>query len=59
VAEVTGSHPEKTAWYFLGNRQNYRDFLASIDKTAAVSSDMGVKPGDVMTVCLPNCPQAL
>jgi len=59
LAEVAASHSEKMAWDFLGNRQKYGEFLTSIDKTAAAFTGMGVGPGDVMTICLPNCPQAL
>jgi len=59
VSEIATAHPEKTAWDFMGTLSDYRGFLTSIDKTAAAFTGLGVKTGDVMTICLPNCPQAL
>jgi len=59
VAEIARDYPKETAWDFMGTRENYSVFLTSIDKTAAAFTYMGVKRGDVMTICLPNCPQAL
>lgn len=38
---------------------SYRDFLDVVDRTAAGFQDLGISPGDAMTVLLPNCPEFL
>lgn len=59
VAEVAESHPDAIAWDYMGTTSTYAAFIADIDRTAAAFTARGVRAGDVMTVCLPNCPQAL
>ena len=59
VADVAASNPNLDAYDFIGTTATYTAFMDSIDKTATAFSIMGVRAGDVMTVCLPNCPQAL
>ena len=59
VAEVAEAHPDLDAYDFMGKKASYAELLESINKAASAFAAMGVKPGDVMTICLPNCPQAL
>ncbi len=59
VADTAAQHPRLTAWDYMGRKSSYSEFLADIDRTAAAFTARGVQAGDVMTVCLPNCPQAL
>ena len=59
VRQVAERHPELPAYDFLGTTSTYRSFLADIDRTAAAFASLGIGAGDVMTICLPNCPQAL
>lgn len=59
IADVADTGPDDIAWDYMGTTSTYEQFKKDIDKTAAAFAARGVKAGDVMTVCLPNCPQAL
>ena len=59
LSDTAAEHPDAVAWNFMGTRSSYTKFREDIDRTALALSARGVKRGDVMTVCLPNCPQAL
>ncbi|MBN2351655.1 MAG: AMP-binding protein [Spirochaetales bacterium] len=71
----TLSYPEKTmyetvrgaarrfpgliAYDFMGTRSTYARLLGDIDRAAAAFAARGLTKGDRVTVCLPNCPQAV
>lgn len=47
------------AYDFQGNHITYREFLADIDRCAKALRAIGIKEGDVVTICMPNTPQAI
>lgn len=49
----------KTAIWFCGKRMTYRQLFQRIDNVANNMIALGVKPGTVVTIHLPNCPQAV
>ena len=51
--------PEHTAYIFQGKHTSYRRFLERVEAAAMGLWDLGIGPGDTVTVCLPNCPQVL
>jgi long-chain acyl-CoA synthetase len=57
--ESAEAHPDKTALDFMGGEIKYSALLILIDQTAADFTEKGLKAGDRMTVCLPNCPEAI
>lgn len=59
VLEAGAANPSFSAYDFMGTRASYSAFIKSIDRTADAFYAMGVRSGEVMTICLPNCPQAL
>ena len=56
---TAGLYPELTAYEFLGKKTTYRQMIADIEAAARAFRAAGVGPGDRVTVCLPNCPQAV
>ena len=52
-------HPEVAAYEFLGRRTSYRQMIADIQATARAFRAAGIGDGDRVTICLPNCPQAV
>ena len=48
-----------TAIYYLGERISLKEFLQTTDRCADAMSACGVQAGDMITVALPNCPEAL
>ena len=59
VSGIAAAYPDYNAYDFMGTKASYSEFLSSINNTAIAFDSMGVRAGDVMTICLPNCPQAL
>ena len=44
---------------YFENRITYHDFYHNINLAARGLREFGVKPGDVVTVCMPNMPEAI
>lgn len=49
---------DETALWFYGRAMTYRELFSCIDHAADHLSGLGVKEGSVVTIHLPNCPQA-
>ena len=47
------------AYDFMGKSTSYRQFARDVEQCAKALISLGVRPGDRVTVCLPNCPQAV
>ncbi len=52
-------YPDLTAYDFLGYRASYAELLADIHTCAGALLQRGLSKGDRVTICLPNCPQAV
>lgn len=50
--------PDKTALWFYGKSISYRELFRCIDNAADNLYALGVRQGTVVTIHLPNCPQA-
>ena len=59
VERAAEQHPRKIAFDFMGRSTSYRELIENINKCARSLSYLGVKPGDKVTIALPNCPQAI
>ena len=59
IEDTAKKYPEYFAYEFFGSRVTYRTFMGQIDTCAASLLKMGISCGDRVTICLPNCPQAL
>ncbi|MDR2524475.1 MAG: AMP-binding protein [Candidatus Nomurabacteria bacterium] len=51
--------PENIAYDYFGNKVNFTVFLAQIDRAAHSLLSLGVKKGDVISLCSPNIPEAI
>ena len=47
------------AYEFMGKKTTFAQFMEKIDQTAKAFLAMGIRKGDRVTICMPNCPQAL
>ncbi len=54
IASSANKNPNFIALQFMGKRISYFDLLQNIDKNAYGLSQLGIKKGDVITVCMPN-----
>lgn len=59
VTAVAEQYPDATAFTFQGVRTTYREMVAQAHRVARAFAAAGVKKDDRVTVCHPNCPQAV
>lgn len=59
IAEIAEHYPDNIAYDFLGGKTKYKDFIRKVDDTARALAAIGVKSGEAVTICMPNCPQAV
>lgn len=59
VEDAANTRPNHIAYDFMGKSTTYAKFKADVHACAKALRAAGVKPGDRVTVCMPNCPQAV
>lgn len=59
LVENVGEDKDYIALNYFGTRISYNEFFEKIDSCAKSLKYYGVKEGDVVTVCLPNTPEAV
>lgn len=52
-------YPSYPAYVFMGRKTSYRALVAEINLCARALKAIGVRPGDKITMAMPNCPQAV
>jgi long-chain acyl-CoA synthetase len=57
LAETAARHPDRPALLFNGAKVSYGQLERLSDALAAGLVALGVRPGDRVAMCLPNCPQ--
>jgi len=57
LSEAARNWPDRPALLFKGSSVTYRQFEEDSDSLAAALVAIGVKRGDRVALCLPNCPQ--
>ncbi len=57
LSESARDWPDRAAVLFKGSTVDYRQLEEESDSVAAAFASMGVKRGDRVALCLPNCPQ--
>ena len=50
------SHPERICVEFLGREYTYGEIMLMVNQVAVGLQDQGIKKGDRVGLCLPNCP---
>ena len=56
---VANQYPDLIAYDFMGSKTTYKEFKAQVEECAKALKAIGIKEDDKVTVCLPNCPQAV
>lgn len=59
VERIARQYPKEPAYEFYGCKTSYGAFIGRIERAARAFTAMGIKSGDVVTVCMPNLPQTL
>lgn len=52
-------HPANIAYTYFGNKVTYKSFLIKIDTASRAFISIGVKKGDVVSIIMPNTPEAI
>lgn len=59
IAKVAKQKPQAIAYDFQGKETNYKNFIEKTEQAAAAFLNAGIGKNDVVTICMPNCPQAV
>lgn len=59
VERIAGEYPKEPAYEFYGTKTSYQNFVKRIEQAARAFQAIGIARNDVVTICLPNIPQAL
>ena len=59
LVDSVGDDKDFIALNYFENRISYNEFFDNINNCAKALRSFGVKEGDVVTICLPNMPEAL
>ena len=59
MKDEVGDNKDLIALNYFGNRITYEEFFDNIDVCARALRSYGVKEQDVVTICLPNMPEAI
>ncbi len=57
VERAANLYPSFKAVTFMGKGTKYRDLVQQIAQTARAFAAIGIRAGDKVTLCMPNCPQ--
>ncbi|MEA5018532.1 MAG: AMP-binding protein [Erysipelotrichaceae bacterium] len=57
--ETIKKHPNLTALNYYGNKITYKQLCDQIDITANALYKQGIRTNDVVTICMPNTPEAV
>lgn len=56
---VAKQYPNNIAFDFMGKSTTYKKMLQEIERCAKSLRTLGIRPGDKVTIAMPNCPQAI
>ncbi len=59
VLDIANEYPSNHAYVFMGKKTTYASFTSDVDTCAKALKKIGVKEGDKVTICMPNCPQGI
>ena len=59
IEQIIVQYPDYTAYDFMGKHTTYRQFGKAVEICARAFKAIGVRPGDRITICMPNCPQTV
>lgn len=59
VEKIAEKYPNNTAYIFMGKKTTYKEFAQSVEICARALKAIGIRVGDKITICMPNCPQTV
>ena len=52
-------YPNYIAYQYFNKKVKYKKFMKQIDRAALSFRELGINKGDIITICMPNIPEAL
>lgn len=59
VKETAKTYPNYKAYTYFGTKDTFRGFHKEIIRCAKAFNALGVRKGDIVTICMPNTPEAI
>lgn len=59
VEKIAEQYPDYIAYDFMGRSTTYKKFVEQINLCARALKAIGIREGDKITICMPNCPQTV
>ncbi len=59
VENIAKQYPNYIAFDFMGRSTTYKELIRQIETCARSLKTLGIRPGDKVTIAMPNCPQAI
>ena len=59
IEKTANTYPSNYAYEYYGKKVTFREFITKIKRTASALTNLGVKEGDRVTICMPNTPVAI
>ena len=59
LLNTANKYPNNTAYRYFGKNVSFEKFIKQIDRAAISFKKLNIKKGEVVTICLPNLPEAL
>lgn len=59
VEDMADRYPDYVAYDFMGKSTKYKDFIQQVHICARALKAIGIREGDKITICMPNCPQTV
>lgn len=59
VEKIANEYPLNIAYEFMGRKTTYKRFAHEVEICARALKSIGIREGDKITICMPNCPQSV
>lgn len=59
IVKTANKYPKNIAYNYFGKKSNYQELLKEIEKCAKSLKSIGIRKNDVVTICMPNTPEAI
>ncbi len=59
MEEIAKRFPNNIAFDFMGKHTTYKQMLRKVEDCARSLRTIGIRPGNKVTIAMPNCPQAI
>lgn len=59
IEKTAKKYPKNIAYNYFGKKSNYQEVLKEIEKCAKALKSIGIRKNDVVTICMPNTPEAI